>query len=188
MGRSFVLGAVFGLFAGAGLVIIGIVVFAVVFASRYVPDNLPPPRFPAAVEPERAWRLQRLGGGEVFLADFREKVLFVNNWATWCAPCVREMPAIERLAERMAGEDMAFVIVSIESAQTVREFVEEKGWRLPIYVAETRPAFLRTDVIPSTFILDETRRVVFTHSGVAAWDAEASVEFLDQLLGPAEEP
>ena len=82
--------------------------------------GLPVPRFP-----ERPpvgilnQRLQRLDGSEVSLSEFQHKILFVNYWATWCAPCVEEMPSIESLAERFLDADVAFLLISEEPADTV---------------------------------------------------------------------
>ena len=59
-------------------------------------------------------------------------MLFVNNRVTWSGPCVREMPASEELVSHYEGEDVAFVIVSDESLEKVQNFVEEKGWNLPV--------------------------------------------------------
>ena len=136
----------------------------------------------AVIEPDLAWQLDRLNGATTELADFSEKVLFVNNWATWCAPCVREMPAIERLAKRFEGRSVAFIAVSNEPVDKVFPFVQEQNWQLPIYTTKVRPAPFQTDAIPSTFILDGTRRIVLRHMGMADWDDGATDEYLHELL------
>ena len=92
------------------------------------------------------------------------------------------MPAIEELVDHYAGQDVAFVIVSDESLEKVQDFVEDKGWELPVYVTEKRPPMFQTAAIPSTFILDHDRRIVYTHVGSAAWDDEAATDFIDRLL------
>ena len=146
--------------------------------------GLPPPPFPQqeslfGVE----WRFQSLDGEETSLTAFEGKVLFVNLWATWCGPCVVEMPGIQRLYERFPQEDVAFLLVSDEPPDVVREFVQEKGWKLPLYVSDDqRPSAFETLGIPATFILDRTGRIVFRHVGSAAWDDESSVLFLTELL------
>lgn len=146
--------------------------------------GLPPPPFPqqeslAGVE----WKLQSLDGRETSLSAFEGKVLFVNLWATWCGPCVVEMPGIQRLYEQFPQEDVAFLLVSDEPPGVVEEFVDEKGWKLPLYVSDDeRPSAFESRGIPATFILDRTGRIVFRHVGSARWDDESSVRFLSDLL------
>ena len=77
---------------------------------------------------------------------------------------------------------VAFVIVSDESFGKVLEFVEDKGWELPVYLAEERSPLFQTGAIPSTFILDGDRRVVYPHIRSAAWDDAAAKDFIDRLL------
>ena len=146
--------------------------------------GLSPPPFPqeeslADVE----WKFQSLDGEETSLSAFEGKVLFVNLWATWCGPCVVEMPSIQRLYEQFPQEDVAFLLVSDERPDVVEEFVQEKGWELPLYVSkDEKPSAFKTLGIPATFILDREGRIVFRHVGSAAWDDESTVRFLTELL------
>ena len=77
---------------------------------------------------------------------------------------------------------MAFLIVSTEPVDTVAPFVEDSGWNLPIYTAKRVPPLFQTRAIPATFVLDETRRVVYAHVGSALWDTQSAVEFFDSLF------
>ena len=144
--------------------------------------GLQAPPFPTGAATAMTWRLRDLDGNETDLADIPEKVVFVNRWATWCAPCIEEMPSIESLAWDLQDEDIAFLIVSNEPLETVMPFVEDKGWRLPIYTAPKVPPVFQSNGIPSTFVLDETRRVVFAHVGSARWDTASSHEYFGDLL------
>ncbi len=167
----------------AGLLLIGVAIQNLVgAASGSMAANLRPPPFPADPDTAMTWRLRDLDGNETDLADIPERVVFVNRWATWCAPCVVEMPSIENLVRQLAEEDIAFLVVSNEPVETVAPFVEDKGWRVPIYTAERVPPVFQSAGIPTTFVLDETRRVVFSHVGGALWDAPASIEYFEGLL------
>ena len=148
-------------------------------AGGLAPPPLPVERSLADFE----WKLQGLDGEETSLAAFKGKVLFVNLWATWCGPCVVEMPSIQRLYEQFRQEDVKFLLVSDEPPDVVEPFVQEKGWELPMYVSnDERPSVFESRGIPATFILDREGRIVFRHVGSARWDDESSVRFLNELL------
>ena len=141
----------------------------------------PIPERTAAVASD--WKLRDLDGEETSFSAFEGKVLFVNRWATWCRPCVAEMPGIQRLYERFSGKEVGFLAVSDEPPQVVRPFAEEQGWELPLYTSDDDgPALLRSPSIPVTFILDRRGRVAFRHVGSAQWDDESSFRFLNRLL------
>ena len=140
------------------------------------------PDFPLEADPVAAWRLTATGGAEASLSDFAGQVLFVNLWATWCAPCVKEMPHIEDLASSFDADDVAFLIVSDEDPDTVAPFVLDQGWQLPVYTVETIPPLFQSDVIPATYVLDETGEVVFKHIGGARWDDQSAIDFIANLL------
>ena len=72
--------------------------------------------------------------------------------------------------------------MSNEPAETVAPFVADKGWDVPIYLAKQVPPVFQTRGIPTTFVLDDTRRVVFAHVGSALWDAPSSIEYFEGLL------
>lgn len=148
-------------------------------AGGLAPPPLPVERSLADFE----WKLQGLDGEETSLAAFEGKVLFVNLWATWCGPCVVEMPSIQRLYEQFQQEDVKFLLVSDEPPDVVEPFVQEKGWELPMYVSnDEKPSVFESRGIPATFILDREGRIVFRHVGSARWDDESSVRFLNGLL------
>lgn len=169
----------------AGLLLIAVAIQNIAISASpgaIAAGGLGPPPFPASADAAMTWRLQDLDGNEIDLADIPEKVVFVNRWATWCGPCIKEMPSIENLAWELIEEDIAFLIVSNEPVETVAPFVEDKGWRVPIYTAERVPAVFQSAAIPTTFVLDETRRVVFAHIGSALWDDPSSIEYFEGLL------
>ena len=182
-----------GVAAGVGLTVAMILGAGLLLTILFRPQmdgrsdfggGLPAPPFPrqealSGVE----WKFQSLDGQETSLSEFEGKVLFVNLWATWCGPCVVEMPGIQRLYEQFPQEDVAFLLVSDEPPDVVEEFVREKGWELPLYVSDdAKPSAFETRGIPATFILDRTGRIVFRHVGSARWDDESSVRFLTELL------
>ena len=186
LNRFFFVGMLAGAMLLVGVPMLGFVIFSVVTGSPDKPAqataSLMPLAFPDEIGPALSWEVRAMNGRTANVADLGHRVLFVNNWATWCGPCVREMPAIEQLVQHYDGQDVAFVVVSEESLDKVRNFVAEKGWELPVYVTKNRPAVFHTRAIPSTFILDDDRRVVYAHIGSAAWDDQSAADFIDRLL------
>jgi thiol-disulfide isomerase/thioredoxin len=117
------------------------------------------------------------------LADFRGKVVLLNIWATWCAPCRREMPTLDRLQAELAGPDFEVVALSIDrkGLPAVQAFYEEIGLEtLPIYVDRSGSAqrSLRVLGIPTTLLLDRDSNEIGRLAGPAEWDSPEMVAFL----------
>jgi len=185
--RNFFVGMVAGAIALGTMGVIGlVVVFTIISASMggsgLAVAGMAAPAFPASDDPIMPWPVTDLDGNELDLADVPERIVFVNMWATWCGPCVVEMPSIENLATAFEDEDMAFLIVSSEPHATVAPFVEEQGWDLPVYTTKQVPPVFQTHAIPTTFVLDDGRRIVLSHVGSASWDDDSSFAFFDELL------
>jgi thiol-disulfide isomerase/thioredoxin len=125
------------------------------------------------------------------LSNFRGKVVLLNLWATWCAPCRKEMPALDRLQQMLGGPAFEVVALSIDSggAAVVRQFYNEIGIRaLGIYVDTTTEATgkLRALGIPTTLLLDREGRERWRKTGPAEWDSPEIIESLRaQLHGGA---
>jgi len=128
------------------------------------------------------WTLRTLDGAEASFAEFRGRPVFLNVWATWCGPCVSEMPSIERLHRSIADDDIAVVLVTDESADTVRDFLASRNLSLPVYLTpEEVPVEFASPGIPATFVVDPGGLILFRHVGAANWDDDACREFLRSL-------
>lgn len=146
--------------------------------------NLEAPPFPKDVAVDYNWTLQTLDGQALTFTELQGKVVFLNFWATWCMPCVGEMPSMQRLYDQMHTENIAFVFVSNEKVETVRKFVTAKSYTLPIYLLSgERPSVFQARGIPATFIVSKTGTLAFRYVGSAKWDDPSSIAFLKKLLG-----
>lgn len=124
-----------------------------------------------------------LEGTEVYLSQCRGKVVFLNFWATWCGPCVREMPSLQNLYDTLKNEDVVFLFVSKQKDEVVQNFIEEKQFNFPVYLRDGElPEALTFKGIPTTYILDREGVVVYKHTGSARWDDASCVSFLRNLL------
>ena len=141
----------------------------------------------SAPQPLPEIRFQDGDGKPYTLSDFRGKVVLLNVWATWCAPCRKEMPALDRLQQKLGGPAFEVVALSINSggAAIVRQFYDDIGIRsLALYVDPSMEASgkLHTIGIPTTLLLDREGRERRRKIGPAEWDSPEIIESLRAKL------
>ena len=129
-------------------------------------------------------------GRALTLADFRGRVVLLNLWATWCVPCIREMPTLERLQARLGGPDFEVIVLSIDvgGIPAVKDFYRTLGLEaLGIYVDRTARARLDLKIsgIPTTLLVDRKGREIGRTIGPAEWDSPGAVKL---IRGYLEEP
>ena len=122
-------------------------------------------------------------GKPVSFADFRGKVILLNLWATWCPPCIRELPALDRLEGRLGGRDFHVVAVSLdeEGAKPAAAFFKKLAIQHLILYADPGQGIgevLPADVLPASFIIDRQGRVVSFLRSFADWDAASADELM----------
>jgi thiol-disulfide isomerase/thioredoxin len=140
------------------------------------------PNVPVLGRADPGWKLETLDGQEVSFDRFHGTTVFLNIWATWCLPCVAEVPSIHALYDAVKDEGVAVVLVTEEPPEAARRFVAKKGWHVPVYIARAGvPAVFDTGAIPATFLLNRRGEVVYRHTGSADWNTEACRGFLRRL-------
>jgi thiol-disulfide isomerase/thioredoxin len=129
------------------------------------------------------WSLKTLDGKTIAFSDFRGKVVFLNFWATWCEPCVSEMPGIQRLIGIMKDHDVAFLLVTDEKKEKVCRLLEKHGMELPVYIQDqNRPKMFKTKKLPITYILDKEGNIAMRRTGSTEWDDPACQDFIRDLI------
>ena len=132
------------------------------------------------------FRLQALDGSAVSLADFRGKVVMVHFWATWCPPCVEEMPMIEQLYRSLGSTDFKILAVSVDEggAGAVAEFMQRNGLSLPALLDPGRSVagLYGTFKFPETYILDRRGVVKYKAIGPRNWTAPANMNAIRELI------
>ena len=127
-------------------------------------------------------------GGQRSIADFRGKVVLLNFWATWCAPCIKEMPSLDRLQAKMKGEGLEVVTLSqdrgkkIDKAQT---FFADNGWtHLDFYLDER--SMVARDMgargLPTSVVIDRQGNEIARLTGTAEWDSPPIIAYLRKVL------
>lgn len=135
------------------------------------------------------WKLTDLSGKPFSLESIRGKPIFLNIWATWCGPCRAEMPAIANLARNRRVKDYVFLCVVVQSdLSEAKRYVEENHFPMTFAAAESVPAVFDTEGFPSTFILDRSGAVVFSHVGAASWDDPDVVDRLEKSARRSDRP
>ncbi|WP_428740419.1 redoxin family protein [Tenacibaculum sp.] len=144
---------------------------------------------PSAIQEEKreqlndyTWSLKGLNTANIDFNALKNKVVFVNFWATWCPPCIAEMPSIQKLYDDYKDK-VEFVFVSNENWTTIESFYKEKEYNLPTYnILSRTPDQLVSNSIPATFILDKNGTIMVDKRGPADWSSQSIRELLDKLI------
>ena len=123
------------------------------------------------------------------IQKFKGKNLFINYWATWCNPCLAEMPYMVELYEKYKNEkDIIFLFLSREELKTIKNYIpkDENLQKLPLYKIITDDEFFATSGIPTTFIIDSSGEVLVKDLGTAFWNDKSVFTFIDSLIGKNE--
>ncbi|MBU1392748.1 MAG: TlpA family protein disulfide reductase [Gammaproteobacteria bacterium] len=144
--------------------------------------NVLPKTFP--IEPVT---FNDVDGKTIDFSQFKGKIIMVNMWATWCPPCVRELPAIERLATKFKAEDFVLLPISIdaEGKQQVQPFLSSLGmpnfnsyYDQPQSLGDVFPL----DTIPATFILDQQGQLIAFVRSYVDWDDVKAVSLIQGFI------
>lgn len=139
--------------------------------------------------------LPRLEGGTLSIEELRGKVVLLNIWATWCAPCVKEMPSMQRVYERHRDEGLEVLAVAVDHEPGIRQpggrieglvsdFVDRLGLTFPVVVDPTGDTERRFDAeyLPTTFLIDREGRIRVKEVGGRFWDQEPYIDMVLSLL------
>lgn len=123
-------------------------------------------------------------GNTLSLEQLKGKVVFLNIWATWCGPCIAEMPSIQKLYDKFKDkEDVAFVILEAESNKNKAvKFMTNKKLDLPLYFpSESIPSEIFRGSLPTTVIFDKKGNIAHVTEGMADYSGEDIVDFLNEV-------
>ena len=125
------------------------------------------------------WKLRSLNGAEVEFSDLSGRVIFLNLWATWCGPCVAEMPSLQALYDSLKNEPVAFLTVSEESLDSLQRFMKRNALNLPVFQSVSmKPEKFELPGYPTTVILDKTGTAVLAEEGGRRWNDKNVIKFI----------
>lgn len=123
-----------------------------------------------------------LNGVEHSFAEFKGKPVFFNQWATWCPPCVAELPTIQKLYDDY-GDKVAFVIATHESPAKVKQFISDNGYTFPVYIVPGQvPGVFQTRSIPASYIISPDDKLVLRKKGAADWNSSRVRKMFDDMI------
>lgn len=128
--------------------------------------------------------LVTLGGQKANLIDFKGKVIFLNFWASWCPPCIAEMPSIQSLYEKYEdNESIKFVMISLdEDPEKAKGFMQNNGYTFGSYrPAGRQPAEFNSNVIPTTYVINKKGKLVIKKRGMANYNTIKFRSFFKSL-------
>lgn len=123
-------------------------------------------------------------GHVIELADQKGKVVFINFWATWCPPCIVEMPSINKLYSEFKHDDkVMFMMVDVDNNRTKsQKFMDKRKFDLPVYTPASQiPTSYMGGAVPTTLVLNKNGKVVFKHEGMGDFSNAEFKTFLTKL-------
>jgi thiol-disulfide isomerase/thioredoxin len=129
--------------------------------------------------------LKDLDGNKVDVSQFKNKVVFLNLWATWCGPCRVEMPSIQKLYESMDKEKVVFIMLALDNEENqhkIPKYIQDKQFTFPVFVPhEYLPKQLQVPSIPTTFVIGRDGKVKSKKIGTANYDTDKFRQFMEEL-------
>lgn len=125
--------------------------------------------------------LSDLEDASIDLVQFKGRTVFINFWATWCKPCIEEMPSIRNLMEQMKGENIVFLFASEETSTQIKRFKEKTGFDFPFVRVENLEE-LNIMALPTTYIFDPSGKLAISETGFRIWDDSSSIIQIKNII------
>lgn len=150
---------------------------AAVAAAQWLPKN-------DRIEVPLTGSFLDVEGNSISFDQFPDEVLMLNFWATWCTPCLMEMPSMASLHEEFGKKGLRVVTVTEEDEATVRQFVDQNPFPFTFLIDREGKLNERLKVwaLPLTIVLDRDRKLTYFHQGARAWDTPDIRERMSQLV------
>ncbi len=126
-------------------------------------------------------RIANANGDEINMIDYENEVIILNFWATWCAPCIAEMPDFGDLHADYKDK-VNFFFITQDEWDLVNNFEDKRNFNLPYYRLIEPNESLDYRQLPTTYVIDKKGKIVIDKVGVAKWNADSFREKLDELI------
>ena len=122
-------------------------------------------------------RLTDLNGQVISLQKYQGKTIFINFWATWCKPCVKEMPSIVAAQNLLKKENIIFLLASNESAEQIEEFSKDHDYKFKFVRIENSEE-MNVQALPVSFIFNSKGNLVFSETGSRKWNEKNNIDLI----------
>jgi thiol-disulfide isomerase/thioredoxin len=122
-------------------------------------------------------RLKDLDGQTINLQKYKGKTIFINFWATWCRPCLEEMPSIEKAQNMLKDKEVVFLFASAETVEEIDAFRNVHIYKFN-YIRIENSEELGIQVLPTTYIFNSKRKLVFSESGYRKWNEKVNIDLI----------
>jgi thiol-disulfide isomerase/thioredoxin len=122
-------------------------------------------------------KLADLDGRPVTLEQFKGKTIFLNFWATWCKPCIQEMPSIDTAQQLLSKNEVVFLLASDETPEQIKEFKQHYRFNLN-FVRLINMEELNLNGLPTTYIYNPKGENVFAETGYRKWNDSSNIEMI----------
>ncbi|MGE5521463.1 MAG: TlpA family protein disulfide reductase [Candidatus Dadabacteria bacterium] len=115
--------------------------------------------------------------------DLKGKVVFINFWATWCPPCLGEMPSLNKLYNNLKDDqNIVFLFINEDDNPSAAEaYLKKKGYTLPVFRRGTFPPGMFSGTLPTTIVLDREGKIVLKHEGIGGYNSNNFIRQLKEL-------
>tara|TARA_R110000868_G_scaffold8774_6_gene44928 strand:+ start:5163 stop:5723 length:561 start_codon:yes stop_codon:yes gene_type:complete len=128
------------------------------------------------------WELKNINGNVFNFKETKGKVVLINFWATWCPPCIAEMPSMQLLYADYKDK-VEFIFVSNESETVINNFLNKNKYTFEVFNSKSEyPEHFNIKSIPRTFIIDKKGHIVIDKSGAVNWNSDSVRNTIDELL------
>jgi len=125
--------------------------------------------------------LADLDGKEIKLSDHKGKTIILNVWATWCKPCIKELPSMEVLQNNLDPNQFILLFASDEEVKRINKFVDKNNYDLNFISLISPPESLGIFSLPTTFIIGKDGKLLMTESGSKDWGSTESIQEIKNL-------
>lgn len=126
-------------------------------------------------------KLKDLNDKEIDSDQFRGKTVFINFWATWCKPCLQEMPSIESAQAKLKGENVVFLLASNEEVDQIESFIKKHDYTFQYVLLENMEE-LNIQALPTTYIFNSKGELKFSETGSRKWDDSTSLDLITTII------
>jgi thiol-disulfide isomerase/thioredoxin len=130
-------------------------------------------------------KLKELNDEPIDFSQYEGKTVFINFWATWCKPCIQEMPMIESAQNNLRNENVIFLLASNEDIEQIEEFKKKQAYNLH-YVHVENLEELKIQALPTTYIFNREGKMKFSETGYRKWNDPDNIKLITKIMNDHE--